>query len=98
MESKFKGTIIKAKRGSFANPNTGEIIGYCHFYALVLGPTNENETGYDCKKLKCKPENYARILEFIKANKSVDITIKLVEQKDGNYRSRVVSIDDVKLI
>lgn len=98
MESKFKGTIIKAKRGSFVNPKSGELIGYCHFYALVLGPTNEDESGYDCKKLKCKPEYYARILEFIKANKSVDITIELVEQPDGNYRSRVIAIDDMKII
>lgn len=98
MESKLKCSIVKFKRGTFTVKDTGELKSYCQFFGLVLGPTTENETGYDYKKYKCKVENYNQLLKIIASNKQVEITLDLIEQYDGSYQPKVIAIDDYQLI
>lgn len=91
------GNIVKVKRGSFVNQDTGEMIGYCKFYLLTLGPTDENQTGYDYEGLTCKPEHYNKILELIKSNKPVKVTVDYVKTKDNMFRRVVKKLDDYSL-
>ncbi len=97
MNGKIKGTIAKVKRGTFTNNNSGEVISYCKFNVLVLGPTTENESGYDYESLTCKVDNFSKILEFMKSNKQVEISVEFVKQKDGNFRRVAKKIDDYEL-
>lgn len=97
MNTEIKGNIVKVKRGSFTDTSTGELRTYCHFFVLCQGPTTKDETGYDYEKFSCKVEKYNSILELIKLNKPVVVSVEMVKQKDDTYRRRAIKIDDLVL-
>lgn len=97
MNTEIKGNIVKVKRGSFTDTSTGELRTYCHFFVLCQGPTTNDETGYDYEKFSCKVEKYNSILELIKLNKPVVVSVEMVKQKDDTYRRRAIKIGDLVL-
>ena len=96
MNVSFKGNVVKVKRGTFTN-DKGEVVAYCRFYLLTIGKTDENEAGYDYRKFSCKVDYYKTLIGMLESNKPVDLSVELVEQKDGTYKCRATKINDIVL-
>ena len=91
----MKVNLIKVNRYNYDDKNGVNHSG-CAFDCLV--PTlDEDAVGFDVRSFRCDYKYYEKIVGIYNENKPVDLNLEFIPMRNGNYYSKLKSINDIQL-